>query len=173
MLRCLVPVVVFLALGLLRSLPASAGIVVTTAPNAPTTNLLASHSASITNFAESWRWIGNVSNDHRDLGQSFLLSAIVDSVLDKITVRVREFGASVPNSSYTMEIWTFSDRFDGSGNVLLNSQADVLPSSSALGLGRPILDIRFRECYLDPRAAIWIHPRLQQWAGQPTFCEPC
>jgi hypothetical protein len=120
----------------LLDLPAAwADIIVTTNPNAPSTDLLASHSLGQSNFTEPWRWIGNAGNDHRDLGQSFLLSATGDSVLDKITVRVSEFlgfGTAVPNAGYTLELWTFTNQFDGIGDMLVNSQTDLLPSSGAL-----------------------------------------
>jgi hypothetical protein len=86
-----------------------------------------SHTAASTSFAETWNWVGNTGNDHRDLGQSFLVPGTETLSLGAITLQVRNMGASAPGSPFHLEVWTVSDQFDGSADVLINSQPGVLP----------------------------------------------
>ena len=111
---------------------AEAAITVSVNSSPPSTDLLLSH-GGVTNFASQWRWIGDNptgnGHEHTDLGQSFLVPGASDVVLDKITIRPRDVGTAVSGASYNLEIWSFSDATDISGNSLVSSQTDVFPSS--------------------------------------------
>ncbi len=116
---------------------AHAGIVLTSSAAAPTTNIFASYDVGMDTNALLWRWTGNGSDtfgpQRVEIGQSFLVPAGPGVQLDKVTVRAREFGASVVGAAYTLEVWSFTDANDGVGDMLLSSQTDVIPNAPAPG----------------------------------------
>lgn len=116
---------------------ADAGILLTSSAAAPTTNVFASFDPGSDSNALLWRWTTDGS-DHlgpgrMEIGQSFLVPVGPTMLLDKVTVRAREFGASVPGAGYTLEVWSFTDASDGVGDALLASQSDVIPAVPAPG----------------------------------------
>lgn len=114
---------------LLGERTAHAGIVVTTSSSAPSDHVLTNYSVGYDNFAWPVKWTGDATSDRRECAQSFLVSAANDWSIDKITVKVREFGTSVVNQPYTLEMWTVSNAADTSGNALVSTQSATFPAS--------------------------------------------
>jgi len=108
---------------------------VTVSSNAtvPASNVFVSHDWLLgDSFAEPWSWTGNTGNNHRDIGQSFLVPGAEPVQLGAVTLRAREVGSSVPGSPFHIETWTVTDAFDGIGDVLVDTQTGVLPNSGLL-----------------------------------------
>jgi hypothetical protein len=109
------------------------GIVVTTSVSRPSTDVLVSHDAHTISYVYPWDWQGSGFLAHTDLGQSFLISKSNDVILDKVTLFARDIGsANVDGADYTLEIWRFSSSTDFTGDELVNSQWDTLPSSGLI-----------------------------------------
>jgi hypothetical protein len=106
-----------------------ASVFVTTNAAQPCGELLTYHSVGEDNFAWSCRWIGNSGTDHTEICQSFIVDSSNDWVVDKITVKVREFGTSVENQDFRLDIWSVSDASDYTGNNLIDSQSGAFPAS--------------------------------------------
>lgn len=129
---------IILALVLTGSaLEARAGIVLSSSAAAPTTDIFASYDPGSDSNALTWRWTGNGSDrfgpERMEIGQSFLVPTGPGVLLDRITVRVREYGASVAGANYTLEVWSFTDASDTIGDTLVSSQSGILPTSALLG----------------------------------------
>lgn len=105
---------------------------------APTTNVVIQHTAGgFNNFAEPWHRDpgGSPSAPRRDLGQTFLVTGSAPLSVGAITVWARDVGSAVPNSGFTLEIWSFSNAADAEGDTLVTSQAGVFPGGLTTGNG--------------------------------------
>lgn len=134
--------VVVLGLVLLPARPALSSVIFSWSPDAPTGNMLASHSFPFNNHNWPWQWVGDVGSEHMDLGQSFLIVEPHDVMLDKITVKLGSigYGAAAAGADYRLEVWTTTDGWDWSGNALVDSQTGVLPDPLPPARGWGIFD---------------------------------
>lgn len=105
-----------------------ADVIVTAAANAPNTQIIASYDPNSDTNAYVWRWIGNDGLSRVDVGQSFLAPAGNNLLMDRITLRAREFGTAIQGQSYSLEIWQFANSADNSGDNLISTQTGTLPS---------------------------------------------
>lgn len=113
------------------------GVTLSTSLTAPTENVFESFPALGDpsfgdSFVRTFRWIDNSVNGaasgHLSTGQTFLVPASSDVVLDAITLRVREFGTSVIGQPYTLEIYHFPSVASGTGDALVSSQSGIFPN---------------------------------------------
>jgi hypothetical protein len=102
---------------------------VATSSSPPSADILTYYSVGYDNFVWGFQWKGDSGSDHLDVAQSFLVTGANDWIVDKITVKVREFGTSVVNQGFNLQIWTVSDASDWSGDSLVSTQSGTFPSS--------------------------------------------
>ena len=108
---------------------AQAGVSVSTSSSAPSDHLLTYNSVGYDNFAWSIKWLGNLGSNRQEIAQSFLVSGANDWSIDRITIRVREFGTSVVNQGFHLQVWSMSSASDYTGDSLVNAQLGTFPAS--------------------------------------------
>jgi hypothetical protein len=80
------------------------------------------------------QWRDDLGWDHIEVCQSFLVGGNTDWNVDRITLKAREFGTSVADQGFYLQLWTVGDAHDYTGNSLISTQSGTFPGSG-LGTG--------------------------------------
>jgi len=104
-----------------------ADVSVTTNSLPPSTNILTQFSmGGDTGGVGMFEW--TTTNNRWALAQSFFVSGNNDWSVDKLTVRVREFGTSVVGQEYTVELWSIANPSSIYPDTLVSSQSGTFPT---------------------------------------------
>lgn len=103
-----------------------ATVIVTTNSQAPSDHVLTEYSVGADSMVGAFEW--TTTNDRWALAQSFLVSGANDWAVDKLSVKVREFGTSVAAQAFTVELWSVSNASAWPG-TLVSSQSATFPTS--------------------------------------------